>query len=123
MESAVHNIRRKPAFDRAVQLNSQYVLGNQKFWLAFLRAEVFDIQKAALRYTRHLDILLKYFGDFALMRPIYFDDLGPVDLAGTQRGWVQLLSRRDVTGRRIVKLGGSDSETLPMANMVSLSTK
>ena len=100
-------------------MNSQYVLGiHQKFWLAFLRAEVFDIEKAALRYTRHLDILFKYFGDFALMRPIYFDDLGPADLEGTQNGWVQLLSRRDVAGRRILKLGAS-AQMPPMANMVS----
>jgi hypothetical protein len=79
-----------------------YALENQDLWLKFLRAERFDIRKAAIRYSKYLDILHKYFGDVALMRPLYLSDLNKNDQRLLKQGRFQVLfGARDRSGRRV----------------------
>ena len=46
------------------------------FRLRFLRSELFDAAKAAKKIVGFLDLLLEYYGEFALRRPIRLSDLG-----------------------------------------------
>lgn len=95
----------KGAYYKALAMNSTYVQ-YVPFRLKFLRAELFDAKKAALRYVRNLEYLLQVFGDFALMRQLYLSDLSGEEKRFLRKGYMQLLPFRDSVGRRIlVNLG------------------
>jgi hypothetical protein len=96
----------KSAYYRACSMNSTYVQ-SVSFRLKFLRAELFDHKKAALRYVRNLDYLLEKFGDFALMRQLYLSDLNREEKRFLKKGYMQVLPFRDNVGRRIVGNLGS----------------
>lgn len=82
-----------------------YALYNQDLWLKILRADRFDVQKAALRYCRYLDLLHKYWGDAALMRPLYLSDFNKDDLRLFKTGRFQVLfGARDRSGRRLFSI-------------------
>ena len=55
-------------------LNSNYV-ASKEFKLIFLRTELFDAKKAALRFCKNLNFIRFLFGDVALLRPLYVSDL------------------------------------------------
>mmetsp|Transcript_32308 Transcript_32308/g.54055 ORF Transcript_32308/g.54055 Transcript_32308/m.54055 type:complete len:601 (+) Transcript_32308:108-1910(+) len=90
----------KRAYERGLQLNSRYI-HNAKFRLGFLRAELFDSHKAALRFSTWLELLLDYYGDMALTRKLTMTDLGKDELKLMKTGCMQLLSSRDRSGRRV----------------------
>jgi hypothetical protein len=95
----------KGAYYKACQMNSTYVQ-SAAFRIKFLRAELFDAKKAALRYVRNLDFLLEKFGEFALMRQLYLSDLNQEEMNFFKKGYNQVLPFRDSVGRRIqVSLG------------------
>eukprot|EP00537_Pseudo-nitzschia_pungens_P005530 CAMPEP_0172366190 /NCGR_PEP_ID=MMETSP1060-20121228/14061_1 /TAXON_ID=37318 /ORGANISM="Pseudo-nitzschia pungens, Strain cf. cingulata" /LENGTH=679 /DNA_ID=CAMNT_0013089933 /DNA_START=111 /DNA_END=2150 /DNA_ORIENTATION=+ len=72
------------------------------FRLKFLRADLFDVEKAAHRYLRCLEGLLKYFGSYALQRQIMYEDLGKECQDAAKSGYVQILPSRDRAGRLVV---------------------
>ena len=95
----------KGAYYKACSMNSTYIRSTP-FRLKFLRAELFDPQKAALRYVRSLEYLLEKFGDFALMRQLFLSDLSKEEMSFFKKGYIQVLPFRDSVGRRIlVNLG------------------
>ena len=102
MNDAIKRIGNKPAYDEACKLNSRYVLRNNQFRIIFLRAEEYDIDKAAQRFVNYLDVFYNFFGMKALMRPIYYNDLEKSDQTHVREGVHQLLPCRDRTGRRIM---------------------
>ena len=102
MSIAIDKIEPKAAFNNARQLDSQYVLRDKQFRVRFLRAEEFDVQKAAQRFINYLEFYHELFGVVALMRPIYFDDLNKDEQCILKGGCEQLLPCRDRTGRRIL---------------------
>jgi hypothetical protein len=55
-------------------LNSNYVASTE-FKLIFLRTELYDAKKAALRLCKNLNFIRFLFGDVALLRPLYVSDL------------------------------------------------
>lgn len=55
-------------------LNSTYVT-SREIRLKFLRCELFDLEKAVVRYLNNLNYIHELFGDRALLRPIYLTDL------------------------------------------------
>lgn len=80
----------------------QYVLTNRNFHLMFLRAELFDVPAAAVRYLKNLAILYRYFGYQALQRPLHFhQDLTRAEQTELKTGKMQILPSRDRSGRLI----------------------
>ena len=72
------------------------------FRVRFLRAELFDVKKAAARYMKAIDFLVAYFGLVALQRPLYIKDLDKEDQKLLRKGFVQFMPSRDRFGRRII---------------------
>lgn len=101
MNSAIHRIEVKPAFDEAYRLDSQYVLRDKQFRMKFLRAEEYDFHQAAQRFVNYLDFTYELFGPLALMRPLFLDDLSKEEQNVVKDGSQQLLPIRDRMGRRI----------------------
>ena len=87
-------------YDRAISLNSKYV-HSPEFRLKFLRADLFDAKKAAMRFANYLQYGHRYFGDVALMRPLRFEDLTVEEQEMMREGIGQVLPSRDRSGRLI----------------------
>jgi hypothetical protein len=101
LQQSIEDLPIKRAYDHAViNLNSQYVT-SKEFRLKFLRAELFDVPKAAIRLTKRLDLLHKYFGVIGLLRAIRYIDLTPEEQSILQDGNNQLLPSRDRAGRLV----------------------
>lgn len=96
----------KGAYYKACSMKSTYI-ESTPFRLKFLRAELFDPEKAALRFVRSLDFLLEKFGEYALMRQIYMSDLSKEEMNFFKKGYVQILPFRDTVGRRVIVNLGS----------------
>lgn len=75
---------------------------HRDFRLRFLRADLYDAEKAAHRYLRCVECLLKYFGPFALQRPLMYEDLDKECQEATRAGYAQILPSRDRAGRLVV---------------------
>eukprot|EP00532_Pseudo-nitzschia_australis_P002961 CAMPEP_0168198778 /NCGR_PEP_ID=MMETSP0139_2-20121125/22003_1 /TAXON_ID=44445 /ORGANISM="Pseudo-nitzschia australis, Strain 10249 10 AB" /LENGTH=732 /DNA_ID=CAMNT_0008123587 /DNA_START=252 /DNA_END=2447 /DNA_ORIENTATION=+ len=106
----------KDAYKRGISFESVGEKGNgevhyirtKMFLLKFLRASHFDIEKAALRYFRCLDLTYGLFGDVALKRPLMLSDLTKRELRYLKKGQMQLLPSRDRAGRRIFAFSGCE---------------
>jgi hypothetical protein len=96
----------KMAYLEALRLNSQYVHDVETFRLPFLRAELFDVHRAALRAVKFLDYMYELFGSEALMRPIFLSDFNDTDLKMMKEGFFQVIPGRDRSGRRIMGIFG-----------------
>uniref|UniRef100_A0A7S4EL90 DUF6824 domain-containing protein n=1 Tax=Pseudo-nitzschia australis TaxID=44445 RepID=A0A7S4EL90_9STRA len=75
---------------------------HRDFRLKFLRADMYEADKAAHRYLRCVEGLHKYFGSFALQRPLMYEDLGKECQDAAKSGYVQILPSRDRAGRLVV---------------------
>ena len=96
---------------------SHYALRDDNFRLRFLRAELFDATKAAVRFTKYLDVVNTYWGtDIVLKRLIRFSDFNKNETQMFRKGYFQVLPFRDRSGRRIVTfLGGFGPDFDPEA--------
>jgi hypothetical protein len=108
-QEIIANIAIKEAYDEAVRRDSRYI-HYREFRLKFLRANMFHIPKAARSFVKYLDLLLKYYGPDALMRPLYFSDLRQAELDLLRAGHMQLLPTRDRSGRRVLNVFGAYRE-------------
>jgi hypothetical protein len=99
-------ITTRKAYDKALENGSKYI-HDREFRLKFLRANDFDAVKAAWKFVKYLDILHKYYGVDALMRPLYFSDLNGPELDLLRAGHMQLLKSRDRSGRRVLNVLGA----------------
>jgi hypothetical protein len=77
-------------------------LSSTKFRLQFLRADLFDIDKAAQRMVNYILYVKEMFGVQCLARPLVMDDLDKEDLACLKGGVFQFLPSRDVAGRIVL---------------------
>jgi len=75
---------------------------HEEFRLRFLRADLYDAKKAAHRYLRCVEFLLKYYGNYALQRPLTYEDLGKECQDAVKTGSMQILPSRDRAGRLVV---------------------
>ena len=89
------------------------------FLIKFLRAEFFDVKKAADRYICCIDFLVDYFGTFALERPLYLKDLDKNEQKMLKEGRLQLMPSRDRLGRRILVFLGAVGHGYSHRNRVS----
>ncbi|KAL3902963.1 MAG: hypothetical protein SGILL_010629 [Bacillariaceae sp.] len=106
MEQHIASISNKEAFEKA-EINGSLYIQDREFRLKFLRANDFDAAKAAKKFIKYLDLLDKYYGVDALMRPLYFSDLREPELDLLRAGHMQLLGTRDRSGRRILNVLGA----------------
>ena len=97
-QKAIHLITN---IDDPLALSSSFIL-SKEMKLRFLRTELFDVSKSAIRYTKYIDLLYELYGDIALQRPIRIDNLNRVELSYLKSGQYQLLPYRDRSGRRIL---------------------
>lgn len=98
----------KWAFCQAVSLPaSQIYLKSQELCLRYLRADRLDPTAASIRMVRHLRLLHKYFGIFALQRPLRLSDLLKQEQDVLRAGNNQVLLSRDRAGRLIAFSYGS----------------
>jgi hypothetical protein len=79
-------------------------VNSKEFKLRFLRYELFDIQKTAVRMLKWLELALSLFGSVALERPICLStDFSSLEQQLFRKGCIQLLPVRAFgTGRRIM---------------------
>jgi hypothetical protein len=75
---------------------------HREFRLKFLRADLYDVKKASHRYLRCVECLLRYFGSYALQRPLMYEDLGKECQDLVKAGYGQILPSRDRAGRLVV---------------------
>ena len=84
---------------------------DEAFRLRFLRCELFDVQKAALRFVKYLKVSYELFGGVALTRLVRISDFSRSELRLIRKGFYQLLPYPDRAGRRVVVLlGGIGSD-------------
>ena len=93
--------KQRMAYDRSKKTPHSYV-HTPNFRLRFLRAELFDAQRAANRMTLFLLTSLEIYGPQTLVRPIQVSDFSREELKGLNAGRIQLLPYRDRGGRRVI---------------------
>jgi hypothetical protein len=98
LESEILLLKDRAAYDLAESMDPRHTR-NRDFRLAFLRTELFDSQKAALRITRHFQMKLYLFGRDRLAMDITQDDLDKDDMEALYRGNSRFLSDTDRAGR------------------------
>jgi hypothetical protein len=90
------------------------------FQLMFLRCELFNPKKAAIRLVTYLELAYETYGEVALRRPLRIDDLQSTEeIDVLKSGHHQLLPFRDRSGRRVLALHRDLS--LPSASVLSQS--
>jgi hypothetical protein len=101
MELELSQIPNKPAFDLAMLLSEPFVT-DRKFRLGFLRAESFDVRKAAVRMARYFETKLELFGKEKLVRTIILEDLDIATQEAVTRGSLTILPTKDTLGRAVL---------------------
>jgi hypothetical protein len=94
--------KEKLAYSEAIRFRSIYVTDDEKLRLPMLRAEVFDVKKAAIRLCRFMDFVKDLYGHEALMRPVTINDFNSEDVNLMKQGIFQMIPGRDRTGRRVM---------------------
>ena len=101
----------KPAYDKAQeqqqQQQQQSYVNTTEFRLKFLRCELFDARKAAIRLIKYLDLMVELFGLFALQRKIKLSDFSKHELQILRAGYFQIFPFRDRSGRRVMCIVGN----------------
>ena len=91
--------------------------------LAFLRAERFCVPRAVNRMSNHFESRGRLFGRESLFRPLRLDDLSSKDREYFEQGGVQILPRRDRSGRAIFFAIGRITSCYPAETTVSACRK
>jgi hypothetical protein len=91
----------KAAYLQSQKFPNTYVDGSD-FRLRFLRCELFDVKKAAIRMVKFLSIASELFGMIVLQRPVRFTDLTKEEEKLFRIGNVQPFPYRDRAGRTIM---------------------
>lgn len=97
---------------RAAEKQDPGFVHSTRMYKIFLRAERFDVPKAAVRMIRYFEFKRKAFGEQQLCKEIQQDMLSADELTYLRKGFVQILPTRDRTGRCI---------TISFANSVEYS--
>jgi hypothetical protein len=110
LQVEIRKIRSKPAYDHAMRSNHVCTTYIQSpgFQLRFLRAVLYNVEQAAYRYTRYLDLMYEFFGEVGLQRPLRFSDLSRVEKDCLKEGRRQILPSRDRSGRLVTFEKGSN---------------
>jgi hypothetical protein len=105
LSEELDQISSKTAFDKSqvIATRTTTYVNTPDFRLRFLRAELFDAKKAAVRMVNFLELVMEIFEgrEELLQRPLKLSDLKKHELAILHAGNFQLLPFRDRSGRRI----------------------
>lgn len=74
MTAELNSIKDKPAYDKAIAINKQYVT-DDTFRTRFLRAQLFNPQEAAKKMVSYFESKLDLFGEEKLTQDIKYGDL------------------------------------------------
>ena len=85
----------KRSYVLGLEMRSSYILSSV-FRLGFIRAERYDVKKAAVRYCKCLDFLVQIFGRDALLRPLRLSDLTKNERKFLREGFVQILPSLEI---------------------------
>ncbi|KAL3935257.1 MAG: hypothetical protein SGBAC_009186 [Bacillariaceae sp.] len=100
MEDALEVLPNREAYDLAKSMDSEYVM-NGEFRLLFLRADLFNAKKAAIRFSRHFQLKMDLFGAEKLALDITQDDLEKEAMDLLYSGYGRILPQRDQGGRLV----------------------
>lgn len=81
-------------------------IDDKEFRLRFLRCELFDVRKAAIRFVNYLNLAHELWGGVALTRQIRITDFTKSEMKFFRKGYYQILPYRDQAGRRVITLMG-----------------
>lgn len=101
LKVSLSKVTEETAFRLAYQNDASYVT-HPSFCLRFLRTEMFHIGKTARRMVLHFDLKQRLFGQAKLCKDITTNDLDSDDLKALKAGCMQILPRRDSSGRAIL---------------------
>ena len=100
LQNEIELLPDKQAYNLAERLSSEFV-HDRSFRLAFLRCDMFDCQKAALRIVRHFQMKLDLFGVEKLVLHIVQDDLDAEGMESINWCGSRITEKLDRAGRRI----------------------
>jgi hypothetical protein len=98
-------------------------VNDTSFRLRFLRCELFDAKKAALRIIKYLNLVHEVCGECALTRPIQLNDFHKEEKKILRSGFMQLLPYRDRAGRPILAFVGDIGAKYSWSQKVSADCK
>lgn len=99
MENELQQIKKKPAFDKAMKMNPSHVQ-SRELRIRFLRCEFFKCKNAAKRLVLHFEKKEMLFGDGEILgRDVQLSDMSAEDMEYIKCGTLQVLPTRDISGR------------------------
>jgi hypothetical protein len=105
----------REGYEIAVGTNPEFV---DRHHLCFLRAEHFDVKRAAARCLRHYQAKLEYFGPDLVGQELGLKDLSKAERQALRAGAAQLLQTRDRSGRAILVQFANITRHLPVEIVV-----
>ena len=93
-------------FLQALQHDLTYI-ARKETGLKYLRADLFQVEKAAHRMVNHNEMMYKYFGPIVLHRPLRYSDLNKEEQDCFRVGNQQILPSRDRNGRLVLVMQGA----------------
>mmetsp|Transcript_2901 Transcript_2901/g.6435 ORF Transcript_2901/g.6435 Transcript_2901/m.6435 type:complete len:599 (+) Transcript_2901:346-2142(+) len=100
----------REAYEQAKYISPEYV-NDRAFRIMFLRSELFDSEKAALKMIKHFTIKRELFGDGEILcRDIRQSDLNEQERKTLESGFLQVLPDRDAAGRAVIILSPGQKE-------------
>jgi hypothetical protein len=115
----IPDLRKNAYLHSQLTVEGRSFVNSKEFRLRFLRFELFDIQKSAIRMLQWLELALSLFGSVALERPIRMSDFTIHELKIFRKGYIQLLPVRAYgTGRRILCFIPYDEEWYTISKQV-----
>lgn len=118
MEVELQKIQQKAAYLKAWHRDREYV-ENPKFRLMFLRADRFDPAQAAARLVLFMEKKQQHFGEDTLTRSLQLSDLKADDLVTIKKGAMQVVPKRDRSGR-LLCIDFSASEEKSYTSLMSV---
>lgn len=118
LERELKTLSGRAAYDLAESMDPTYTQ-KRDLRIAFLRTELFDGKKAALRIRRHFQMKLEFFGRDKLVMDITQDDLGKDDMGALYSGCCHVLESRDRGGRKVLLNVTPKSNRFPTHSLVN----
>ena len=101
LDRVIHNITPKASYELAYSTNAEYV---RSLRIMFLRAERYNVKKAANRMIGFFERKENLFGAEKLTKDISLNDLDDDDKIALGSGFIQVLPEKDRAGRAVLLL-------------------
>jgi hypothetical protein len=101
LEEELQKMKAGTAYLQAEIQSEEYVT-TKNFRMMFLRADTFNAREAAARLIRYFEEKLELFGVEKLTKDIKLSDLDKEDIACLRTGFIQVLPKKDSSGRSVL---------------------